>query len=144
MLLELILAYGLLVGAIVGMDHVLPGYEGDQFLALSRGQVPRYLNSREIMSGLEQLEPDISTSETISGLASDMRPSMDNGHNLDQSVEEQEDKTKRDPGKKVVDKGGNDSQVQKSLSLTNSKGSYDVFQDEGSDEYDVGYEKWAK
>ena len=109
MVLELILVYGLLVGAIVGMDHVLPGYEGDQFLASSRGQVPRYLNSREIMSGLEQLEPDISTSETISGLASDMRPSMDNGHNLDQSVEEQEDITERDPGKKVMDKGGNDS-----------------------------------
>ena len=63
---------------------------------------------------------------------------------LENILQEQEDKTKKDQGKKVMDKGGNDSQIQKSLSLTNSKGSYDVFQDEGSDEYDVGYEKWAK
>ena len=146
MVLELILAYGIVVGGIVGLSNVLPEYERYKAEAISEGNM-------KVTADGENIGPILREEDLISEKLSEKpvnmpdhvkssekaQPHMDQ----DEQKKEEED-VLRGSVIKVADDNVEGAGDQGISSEMLSSGYPDVFQDQGYVEDSATFEKWAK
>ena len=147
MVLELILAYGIVVGAIVGLSNVLPEYERDKTAAISEGKMKGAVDGENIGSILRQ-EDLISEKhlENPTNTPFHVERSEKAQSSMDQDEgKKEEENVLRVRAVKVTD--NNDEGTGDKLDFSSemlSSGYPDVFQDQGYVENSATFEKWAK
>ena len=142
MVLELILAYGIVVGAIVGLSNVLPEYERDKIVAISEGKMKGAVDGESIGSILRQ---EALISEKPAENPANMPYNVEGSEKAQSHIDQDEGNIPRVRGVKVTD--NNDEDVDDKLSFSSempSSGYPDVFQDQGCAEDSATFEKWAK
>lgn len=146
MVLELILAYGIVVGAIVGLSNVLPEYEREKAVSISEGKMKGAVDGESIGSMLRQ-ENLISEkpSENPANTPYHVEGSEKAQAHMDQDDGKREEaNVLRVRAAKITD--DNDEQVgDQGFSAELAPSGYsDVFQDQGYVEDSATFEKWAK
>jgi len=146
MVLELILAYGIVVGAIVGLSNVLPEYERSKAVAISEGET-------KVAADGESIRPIMRQEDLISENLSEDPVNMP--YHLEGSEKAQSHMDQDEPRKEEenVLRGGvvkvaddNDQGVgDQGISSEMAPSGYpDVFQEQGYAEDSATFEKWAK
>ena len=148
MVLELILAYGIAVGAIVGLSNVFPEYERDKSVAISEGKMKGAVDGESIGSVLSQedlisekpLENPTNTPFHVEG-SEKAQSHMDQ----DEGKKEEENvlRVRAVKGTDNDDEGTTGDKLDFSSEMPSS-GYPDVFQDQGYVEDSATFEKWAK
>ena len=146
MVLELILAYGIVVGAIVGLSNVLPEYERYKAVAISEGKTKGDRDGDRVGPIVRQEDPaDLKIeklSERSANMHYDVVQSKKAGSEMDPDEKKKEEKDIPSDGVvKVADDNGEDIGDQ---GFSAPLSYPDVFQDQGYVEDAVTFEKWAK